>query len=93
LKPGKNIVKVETFSNYSNDGYGLHSFTDQVDQMQYIYTQFEPSYSHYVFPNFDQPDIKAKWTFNALVSKDWDVISNELSFENPTLDSQKGIKD
>jgi aminopeptidase N len=30
-----------------------------------------------VFPCFDQPDIKAKWVFEAVVSNDWTVISND----------------
>ena len=51
-----------SFANkYRNDGYGLHSFTDKVDRQQYLYTQFEPSYSNFVFPQFDQPDLKATW--------------------------------
>jgi aminopeptidase N len=37
----------------------------------------EPAYAHQVFPNFDQPSIKAPWKFNALAPKDWTVISNE----------------
>lgn len=77
LKVGKNKVTVELINNYRNDGYGIHSFTDKVDNHQYLYTQFEPNYCHYVFPSFDQPDIRAKWSLSTLASKEWAVISNE----------------
>ena len=29
------------------------------------------------FPLFDQPDLKAEWTFSAVVHKDWTVVSND----------------
>lgn len=77
LQVGLNKVTVELINNYRNDGYGIHSFTDKVDLNQYLYTQFEPNYCHYVFPSFDQPDIRAKWSLTTLASKDWSVISNE----------------
>jgi aminopeptidase N len=53
LKNGTNTVVVNFFNEYRNDGFGFHSFHDQVDQQQYIYTKFEPAFCHYVFPNFD----------------------------------------
>jgi aminopeptidase N len=77
LQVGHNQVSVEIINNYRNDGYGLHSFTDRVDMHQYLYTQFEPNYAHYVFPCFDQPDVRAKWALSTLAPRDWSVISNE----------------
>jgi aminopeptidase N len=56
---------------------GLHTFIDPEDKEQYLYTQFEPDYCHYVFPCFDQPDLKATWTFKSVVESYWSVISNE----------------
>lgn len=82
LQEGPNKVTVELINNYRNDGYGLHSFTDKVDLNQYLYTQFEPNYCHYVFPSFDQPDIRAKWSLTTLASKEWSVISNEYEDKN-----------
>lgn len=46
-------------NNYDSDGSGCVSFID-VDQKQYLYTQFEPFMANRVFPLFDQPDLKAK---------------------------------
>lgn len=78
-------------NKYRNDGYGMHSFKDQVDKTQYIYTKFEPSFSHYVYPNFDQPDIKAKWIFSAIFPYDWVLISNELQNLNVSQKYQNSI--
>jgi len=33
-------------------------------------------------PVFDQPDIKAKWIFSAVVPSDWNVVSNEAVNES-----------
>jgi aminopeptidase N len=48
-------------------------------QEQYIYTQLETDYCHWVFPVFDQPDIKAPWSCTAVIPADWDAVSNEFT--------------
>jgi aminopeptidase N len=68
LKVGHNNVIVEYKTTYDNDGNGCVSFID-VDQKQYIYTQFEPYYANRVFPIFDQPDLKATMKLNILSPK------------------------
>ena len=70
-------MTLNLFSKYRNDGEGLHTFTDEVDGQQYLYTQFEVDLQRYVFPAFDQPDIKATWSFSGIIPEDWDIISNE----------------
>lgn len=46
-----------------------------------MYTQFEADFCHYVFPCFDQPDLKATWQFSCKTEADWTVISNEAEGE------------
>ena len=87
LRVGANVVSMNIFNKYRKDGVGLHSFTDAVDQEQYLYTQFEADFCHYVFPVFDQPDLKATWTFKAVVPEDWTVIANE--YVDPERESQE----
>jgi len=78
LKVGEaNTICMSILNKYRIDGVGLHSFTDKQDGQQYIYTQFEADFCHYVFPCFDQPDLKAVWTLSALTEDDWTVIANE----------------
>lgn len=69
---------------YNKQGTGLHSFVDAVDGQQYLYTQFESAFCHYVFPCFDQPDLKATWTLKAVVPEDWVVITNEYVVDQDT---------
>ena len=80
LKIGNNQVILNFFNKYRNDGMGLHSLVDKVDGRQYLYTDFEPAQCHYVFPVFDQPDLRATYNLRVVVPEDWNVISNE--FEN-----------
>ena len=65
------------YNQYRKDGVGLHSFIDSADEEQYLYSQQCAYYCHYVFPCFDQPDLKAVWTFDVVVPEEWTVVSNE----------------
>ena len=77
LKLGKNKVFINFVNLYRGGGEGIHSFIDPADKLQYVYTKFEPAACHYMFPVFDQPDMRAPWTFTAVYPKDWLMISNE----------------
>ena len=46
-----------------NTGEGLHRFVDPVDDEVYLYSQFEVADARRVFTVFDQPDLKATFTF------------------------------
>ena len=77
LQIGRNEISLNFVNLYKKEGCGLHSFTDSEDGEQYLYSQFESDYCRWVFPCFDQPDIKAKWSLTCVVDKYWTVISNE----------------
>jgi aminopeptidase N len=69
-------VGVHYSSSYNNDGSGCVSFVD-VDNKQYIYTQFEAYYANRVFPCLDQPDLKAKMNLSVISPSEWKkVLSN-----------------
>lgn len=34
-------------------------------------------FCHYVFPTFDQPDLKASLSLKTIVPGDWEVVANE----------------
>ena len=59
LKLGANKITLMILNQYRNDGVGMHSFTDQQDGAQYMYTNLACDACRYVFPCFDQPDLKA----------------------------------
>ena len=71
-----NTLVVEADMSYTNTGEGLHRFVDPVDNKAYLYSQFEVPDSRRVFAVFEQPDLKATFTFTVVSPKDWVVVSN-----------------
>ncbi|MBA3523451.1 MAG: aminopeptidase N, partial [Geodermatophilaceae bacterium] len=61
---------------YSHTGEGLHRFVDPVDDLVYLYTQFEVPDARRVFTTFEQPDLKAEFTFHVTAPSQWQVVSN-----------------
>ena len=68
---------------YEHTGVGLHRFVDPVDGAVYLHTQFEPFDAHRVFPCFDQPDLKATFTFEVEAPAGWEVVSNGAATARP----------
>ena len=71
-----NEVKVVADGAYMTTGEGLHRFVDPVDQEVYLYSQFEVADSRRVFAAFEQPDLKAAFTFTVTAPDHWTVVSN-----------------
>ncbi|MFH8405005.1 aminopeptidase N [Streptomyces sp. NPDC018019] len=76
LRAGRNELTVVADCAYTNTGEGLHRFVDPVDQQAYLYTQFEVPDARRVFASFEQPDLKATFTFTVKAPEGWKVISN-----------------
>jgi aminopeptidase N len=68
---------------YQNVGAGMSRFVDPIDNRVYLHSQFEPFDAHRVYPCFDQPDLKGRFTFTVLAPADWEVISNTASSKAP----------
>ncbi|MGO2529866.1 MAG: aminopeptidase N [Microbacterium gubbeenense] len=73
----QNEVVIEAVGAYSRSGEGMHRFTDPVDGRTYLYTQYEPSDSRRVMACFEQPDMKAAYTFVVTAPTGWHVLSNQ----------------
>ncbi|MFF2083603.1 aminopeptidase N [Nocardia sp. NPDC058176] len=71
-----NVVVVRARGAYSRSGEGLHRFLDPVDGQTYLYTQYEPADARRVFACFEQPDMKAPFTFVVTAPSEWEVVSN-----------------
>ncbi|GAA2440341.1 aminopeptidase N [Streptomyces macrosporus] len=76
LVAGRNELRVVADCAYTNTGEGLHRFVDPVDRQAYLYTQFEVPDARRVFASFEQPDLKATFTFTVTAPEGWTVISN-----------------
>ncbi|ALE05965.1 aminopeptidase [Arthrobacter sp. ERGS1:01] len=73
----ENEVTVKATAAYSRSGEGLHRFQDPADGRVYTYTQYEPADARRVFANFEQPDLKAVFTFHVTAPAGWEVASNQ----------------
>jgi aminopeptidase N len=72
----ENEVTVTGTALYSSSGEGMHRFFDPADGQCYLYTQYEPADARRVFANFEQPDLKARFTFHVTAPTGWEVASN-----------------
>ncbi|MCJ1707528.1 aminopeptidase N [Microbacterium sp. VKM Ac-2923] len=72
----ENELVVEADCEYTNTGEGLHRFVDPVDGEVYLYSQFEVPDSRRVYTVFEQPDLKAAFTFSVTAPAAWKVVSN-----------------
>ena len=72
----ENTVTVDGTALYSRSGEGLHRFRDPADGQTYLYTQYEPADARRVFANFEQPDLKASFSFSVTAPAGWHVASN-----------------
>ncbi|MGH3423566.1 MAG: aminopeptidase N [Nocardioidaceae bacterium] len=75
LRP-ENELRVVATLPYSRTGEGLHRFEDPADGRVYLYTQFEVPDARRVFATFEQPDLKAVFTFHVTAPSGWEVMSN-----------------
>ncbi|WP_313815342.1 aminopeptidase N [Citricoccus sp.] len=73
----ENEVTVTGTALYSTSGEGLHRFVDPADGQTYLYTQYEPADARRVFANFEQPDLKARFTFHLTGPGHWVLASNQ----------------
>jgi aminopeptidase N len=76
----RNVLRVSADCAHSSDGSGLHRSVDSVDGKVYLYTHLWPASARRVFACFEQPDLKATFTFRIIAPAHWTVLSNsELS--------------
>ncbi|QQT68290.1 aminopeptidase N [Brevibacterium casei] len=72
----ENELVIDAHFFYMNTGEGLHRFVDPIDDAVYLYSQFEVPDARRVFPVFEQPDLKAPFSFTVIAPEQWTVVSN-----------------
>ncbi|HJQ04051.1 MAG TPA: aminopeptidase N [Nocardioides sp.] len=72
----ENVLVVKADCAYSHTGEGLHHFVDPADGKVYLYSQFEVPDARRVYTTFEQPDLKAPFTFTVHAPAEWLVVSN-----------------
>jgi aminopeptidase N len=75
LQP-KNTLVVAGRMAYSSDGEGLHRHVDPADGATYLYAMSFLDAAPRWFACFDQPDLKASYTFEVSAPPEWTVLGN-----------------
>ncbi len=83
-----NVLVVRADCTYSHTGEGLHRFVDPADDRVYLYSQFEVPDARRVFATFEQPDLKAPFTFRVTAPSHWKVVSNAPTPEPVAVEGQ-----
>ncbi|WP_238473663.1 M1 family metallopeptidase [Nocardioides cavernaquae] len=76
LSPGEHRIRVEATMPFRNDGEGLHRSIDPADGEAYVYGMSFMEAAPTIFACFDQPDLKAPYTFHVTAPPSWTVIGN-----------------
>ncbi|NCD19230.1 MAG: aminopeptidase N, partial [Actinobacteria bacterium] len=77
-----NELVVDATCRYTNTGEGLHRFVDPADGEVYLYSQFEVADARRVFAVFEQPDLKASFTFTVTAPAHWEVVTGQAGSRN-----------
>jgi len=85
-----NELVVRADCTYSRTGEGLHRFVDPADDRVYTYSQFEVPDARRVYTTFEQPDLKAPFTFTVTAPEGWKVVSNSPSPEPEAVAGEDG---
>ncbi len=78
---GENVVRLAFESPIATAGTAVTLYRDREDGSEYVYSLFVPSDASTVFPCFDQPDLKARFTLVLDVPPAWEAVSNAPAAE------------
>ncbi|MGZ4497056.1 MAG: aminopeptidase N [Nocardioides sp.] len=73
---GANELVVDATMRFRNDGEGLHAHVDPADGKRYVYGMSFMDAAPSIFACFDQPDLKAPYTFHVTAPTEWVVVGN-----------------
>lgn len=90
LWKGENHIRLRFQSPIATSGSAVTRYLDREDKSEYIYTLFVPSDASTVFPCFDQPDLKARFSLEVKAPATWKVITNTEGYAPAHLDKRGG---
>jgi aminopeptidase N len=79
----RNELRVEADCVYAGSGTGMHRSADSADGGTYIYGKLAQAYARTAYACFDQPDLKAEFTFQVTAPAQWTVLSNQPAVGAP----------
>jgi aminopeptidase N len=81
VKAGANRVELQFQAPVAVAGRALTRYRDREDGAQYLYSLFVPADASSVFPCFDQPDLKARFSLSLQMPAKWRAVSNAPALE------------
>ncbi len=79
LKAGRNTVSLEFDAPVGLSGAPITRYRDREDGSEYLYTLLVPADASAMFPCFDQPDLKARFTLGLELPSTWKAVSNSAA--------------
>ena len=76
LKPGRNSVRLSFESPVAVAGSPVTRYRDRTDGAEYLYTLLVPADASALFPCFDQPDLKARFSLELELPREWTAVAN-----------------
>jgi aminopeptidase N len=76
VRTGENAVRLRFESPIATAGTAVTLYRDREDGSEYVYSLFVPSDASTVFPCFDQPDLKGRFTLLLAAPAGWEAVSN-----------------
>lgn len=77
MPAGRVEIAIELIAPIRAKGTPLTGWRDPSDGARYVHSLFVPAEARRVFPCFDQPDLKTRFTLDLTVPARWTVVSNE----------------
>jgi aminopeptidase N len=84
FKSGPNVVALDFSSGIAPAGRPVIRYQDREDGSEYVYTLLVPMDASLMFPCFDQPDLKARFTLDITAPEDWTIVANAPSARRET---------
>jgi aminopeptidase N len=76
LRPGRNELRFRFAARIAAAGASIIRAEDATDGSTYLYTLLVPADANQLFPSFDQPDLKARFTVRLVAPAGWKVLAN-----------------
>ena len=76
LRTGANTVGFRFAARIAPVGASVIRFEDPTDGSRYLYTLLVPADANQLFPAFDQPDLKGRFTVQVVAPEGWSVLAN-----------------
>jgi aminopeptidase N len=91
VRPGENVVRLAFESPIATAGTAVTLYRDREDGSEYVYSLFVPSDASTVFPCFDQPDLKGRFTLALEVPRAWEAVSNAPAIQTTAGETTKRV--